>query len=654
MIDVVVVGFGFSAVPLIRELESTGTTFTIISAAGNSVWDGLSKSGRLNFDLVSSYLTSFYSFDLAEEFERDFYPCAPRYYAMHQKWRSVYRHKIVDDVVTRVDNFADHSVVYTRSGEAIKARHVVFATGFSRAIFDHLANTDYNAPNQTFVFDSMGDSSNLMISHLIPHNAKVIIRTNGFHVRDKVVPAFGTTFTLDQLEFHNFRYVSHDHYASIVYGVQVGSGNPILFGDQFPLSVRDESGNTSRSRPFSGSVAIKYWPIDAYVSTFGDNLEAAIAEGYVLNDLPMWLHTGRAILVPRETPIDVDRQTITYAGVERRFDRYVRGDVEQPRLPPILIDGTTPYQHLQRDTFMGVIPKTLHNVYLIGYTRPYTGGLANIIEMQGLLVHKLVTQPAFHDRIHGNLEHRIAAYNDHYYGPDTAPRRYDHLVYFGFYTDDMARLIGIDYRPADCTTVRDLLFYYAFPNNAFKYRLRGEYAVKGVDGLIDKVNRQFSSFIRPFAYLLSSSTKSPAIRSEWLLQRQRNFFNDMRHKERYRPFLEEYLRAYRRLKNVTIEDVADPQWDEMVAAACSVRDRAVSMIRESSNRLELDVAKEMGLIRSWMKGGRTAGELATLKLDPQRAAVIESLTNPPEYQMAYLHDDRAAMPAGTPARHAHL
>ena len=636
MIDVVVVGFGFSAVPLIRELESTGTQFNIISADGNSVWDGLSKSGRLNFDLVSSYLTSFYSFDLAEQFKKDFYPCALQYYEMHKKWRKVYRDKVVNDTVTRVDNFADHSVVHTRSGNKINARHVVFATGFSRAIFDHLANTDYNAPNQTFVFDTMGDSTNLMISHLIPHNTKVIVRTNGFHVRDKVVPAFGMNFTLDQLEFHNFRYVSHDHYASIVYGAQVGSGNPILLGDQFPMTVRDESRNTSKSRPVSGSVAIKYWPIDAYSSAFGGDLEAAISQGYVLNDLPMWLHTGRAIVVPKDTPIDLERKTITYAGVERRFDHYVVGDVETPRLPPIMIEGTTPYQHLHRDTFMGVVPKALHNIYMIGYTRPYTGGLANIIEMQGLLVHKLVTQPAFHHQIHRNLQDRIASYNDHYYGRNSAPRQYDHLVYYGFYTDDVARLMGIDYKPGDCTTVQDLLFYYAFPNNAFKYRLKGEYAVEGVERLISKVNEQFRSFIRPFAYMLRSTVNSADTLTEWLLQRQRNFFNDMRHKERYRPFLQEYLQVYRRLKNVSIEDVEDPQWEALVATASVDRDRAVSMIKEPSHRLEEDVQKEIDLIRTWMESGRGTGELDKLKLDPQRAAILTSLTDPPEYEMPYL------------------
>src|SRR5215467_14344746 len=118
MIDVVVVGFGFSAVPLIRELESTGTDFKIISAEDNSVWDNLNKSGRLDFDLVSSYLTSFYSFDLVEQFEKDSYPSATQFYEMHRKWRKVYADKIVRDVVTMVDNFHDHSVVYTQSGNS--------------------------------------------------------------------------------------------------------------------------------------------------------------------------------------------------------------------------------------------------------------------------------------------------------------------------------------------------------------------------------------------------------------------------------------------------------------------------------------------------------------------------------------------------------
>ena len=138
MIEVAIVGFGFSAVPLLRELERTATPFTIITAEESSVWDALSQSGRLDFDLVSSYLTSFYSFDLTEIFQEDGYPNAREYYQVHLKWRAYYQDRIVRDEVIRVDNFNDHSVIHTKSEQAISARHVVFATGFGRAILRDL------------------------------------------------------------------------------------------------------------------------------------------------------------------------------------------------------------------------------------------------------------------------------------------------------------------------------------------------------------------------------------------------------------------------------------------------------------------------------------------------------------------------------------
>jgi len=636
MIDVVIVGFGFSAVPLVRELVASRTAFTIISAEESSIWDGLSTHDRMGFDLVSSYLTSFYSFDLVEDFEKDYYPTARQFFAMHQKWRAVYADRIVRDEVTRVDNFGTHSVVHTRSGPPIEARHVVFATGFRRGIFNDLTTLDFDAPNQTFVFDTMGDSANLLISHLIPHNVKIIIRTNGFHARDKVVPFQGATYTLDQLEFHNYRYVSHAHYASIIYGAPVGSGNPILLGDQFPASVRDESHNPSKSQPPSGAVAIKYWPIDEYCRSFGPGLADAISSGYALNDIAMWLHTGRAIVVPKDTPIDFEKKTITYAGITRAFDRYVSGDAETPRLPPILIDGHTPYVYRHREAFMGVIPSTLSNVYLIGYTRPYTGGLANIIEMQGLLVHKLVTQPAFHDRVHRNLGERIAGYDAHYFG-DRPPRRYDHLVYYGFYTEDVARLIGIDHKLGDCRSLKDLLFYYAFPNNAFKYRLEGEYAVPGVEGLIEKVNRQFDHFVISFAYLLSSGLVDAGERTEWLLQARRNLFNDMRHKEVYRLFVDHYIDVYRQTKGIAVVERDDPEWDALVAKATEARDRAVPAIRKATlYQMDHDLAQEVQLIASWMAAGHDLEAIDAMTQDPRRAALWSSLMHPTEYALPFL------------------
>jgi hypothetical protein len=53
-LEVLIIGFGFSSVPLIRELKRTGTDFRVIFAGEQSVWDRLEERGRLDFDLVSS------------------------------------------------------------------------------------------------------------------------------------------------------------------------------------------------------------------------------------------------------------------------------------------------------------------------------------------------------------------------------------------------------------------------------------------------------------------------------------------------------------------------------------------------------------------------------------------------------------------------
>ncbi|MFN8581152.1 MAG: hypothetical protein U0163_09280 [Gemmatimonadaceae bacterium] len=631
MIDVAIVGFGFSAVPLIRELERTGTSFTIITAEENSVWDGLNATNRLGFDLVSSYLTSFYSFDLAEMFTKDGYPPAREFYDIHKKWRAAYASKLLKDEVVRADNFDYHTVLHLKSGSTLQAKHVVFSTGFGRAIISDLKTIDYTAPYKTALFDTMGDSANLIIAQLIPNNVKVIIRTNGFHARDKVVPSLGTTYTLDQLEFHNYRYVSHDHYASIIYGAHLGSDNPYLMGDQFPASVRDESYNRSRSRPVNGAVAIKYWPIDEYARLFASDLPDAIGRGYLLNDIAMWLHTGKAIVVPKDTPVDFDKQTVTYGGVERPFDLYVKGDAETPRLPPIYANGTEPYQYVQREAFMGVIPQKLRNVYLMGFTRPYTGGLANIIEMQGLLVHKLVSQPAFHAHIHRNLADRIASYNAHYYVYDRV-RRYEHLVYYGFYTDEIARLLGIDHKLSDCRTIQDLVFYYAFPNNAFKYRLKGEYAVPGVRALIAKVNREFNYFVFAFAFVLASAGMTEEERKAWLSATRRNFFNDMRHKEPHRSFMEHYLGVYRQCKRLTRARVRGCRWGSWSQLGTTARDAVSAGVR---GHMDADLATEVERVVGWLTAHTPIKDVGALGLDPRREAALSAMLSP-KFELPFL------------------
>lgn len=640
MIEVCIIGFGFSAIPLIRELERTKTDYQIISADDDSVWDKFDKSGNLDFNLVSSYQTSFYSFDLVKDYEEDYYPTAKQFYEMHKRWRAVYGDKVIRDLVVRIDNFKDYSLIATSSGRTFEAKSVVIATGFGRLMNSFLNEFDYNVSNKTFVLGGMGDSANLILGKLIPNNNKVIIRGNGFVPLDQQNSLLGKKFTLDQLEAHNFRYVSHELYdETIMAPIYDKATHPGLLLNQFPLINRDYSWVVGNSAPGHRFVFIKYWPIDQYFQNFSADLEGSISKGYLLNDIAMWLHTGKVILVPPDTPIDFEKKTITYAGIEREFDQYIKGDAEQPRLPEILIDGVTPYEYLYRENFMGVIPQKLNNIYLLGFTRPLTGGLANIVEMQSLFIHKLLTQPKFHHEIHQNLSERITAYNRYYYGTSEA-RKTEHTTYYGFYTEDIARLIGINHKLSECSSLKDLIFYYAFPNNAFKYRLKGEYAIDGIEELIEKVNSIHDNFILPFAVFINAGCIETNNIADWLHKSKRFLFNDMRYKEKYREFLDDYINAYRRVKNISVDETVDEEWDSMVSEACKVRDRVAHKVEDHVDRsFDDDILNAVNLISSLLKSsdGDDSQHIKS-ELDSKFINFMKSMWEPVEYGLPYLRD----------------
>jgi hypothetical protein len=118
--DILLVGFGFSAVPLLRELDLSGVSYTIISEKDGSIWASLERSDGLDFDLVSSYYTSFYTFDLVDDFSEDRYPTAREFYDMHLRYYRKYQDRIIVDRVTQIENKTDHSIVHTKSGDASK------------------------------------------------------------------------------------------------------------------------------------------------------------------------------------------------------------------------------------------------------------------------------------------------------------------------------------------------------------------------------------------------------------------------------------------------------------------------------------------------------------------------------------------------------
>jgi hypothetical protein len=190
-----------------------------------------------------------------------------------------------------------------------------------------------------------------------------------------------------------------------------------------------------------------------------------------------------------EARVDETNRTIGRKGESIRYDYLIQGDVETPNLPPIAVETggrSVDYEYVYRENYLGVIPRKLHNIYLLGYTRPVTGGLANVTEIQSLLIHRLLTDDAFRSGVLDRLDEKISDYNRRYHLTESPGPR-DHLAYYGFYTSDVARELGIDVRLKSCRSFRDVAKYFCYPNNADKYRQAGRYKIDGCAEFVDRV-----------------------------------------------------------------------------------------------------------------------------------------------------------------------
>ena len=522
-VENLIIGFGFSVIPLVRELEIGNKEYTILSDR-NTVWSKLEKAGKLDFDLVSSYYTSFYSFDIADDKRNDFYPTAREFYSMHQRYFEKYKSKITKDFVEKVYNFKDYSLVFTKSKKVYKAKKCVITTGFKRKILSELSDFDYNIKDKTVVFNTIGDSTNLMISKLVPNNNKVVVLQNGFFALDKIMSLRKVTYTLDQLEFHNVGLLLRYLYVHLIvgsFGLHIHIKNFLLrllsldfLSKIFCPHTMHTKYNTGREfsvKPIkravpNGTIAIKYWPIDKYSEEFSDDLEGNIKKGYMLNDISYFVDKKYVELWSKEeTKVDMDNKSIEWKGKKCDYDVYVEGDAEMPNLPPIFYDCETEekeYEYVYKENYLGVIPTKLSNIFFLGYTRPITGGLANITEIQCLFAHKLLVNSDFHASIHSNLQERLDTYNKHYYTSKEV-KKSDHLVFYGFFTEEVAKVIGINRSVWSCRSLSDLNKHFIFPNNAFKYRQEGEYKVEGVKGLVDFIYKNHNGYSEVNQYLFT-------------------------------------------------------------------------------------------------------------------------------------------------------
>lgn len=522
-IDVLIVGGGFSAMPLVRELDTSGTSWLMVSEMA-SIWQQLEAADAMDFDLVSSLQSSVYSFELVEMLKEqgedftDGFPTAREFYAIHKKYALRYADRIHHGRVGSIDNHFDHSIVHLETGEQFRAGHVVIATAFRRKMNANLKQIkiDHSYAGKSVVITSTGDSSNLLIAKLVAYGAKVHLVTNGFIMLDKMFATFspfddGPRFVpLDQLECHNFSEISKWSYRAFIDGGYIHGlihhGFAKIFdrnslGVRHPKSIRphtDIRGFFKAKAPVeNGHIAIKYWPIDVYKLYCEATLEQKISNGYLINDLPFFLEHGHVKLWDKSVAtIDQEAKLISEDGESTSFDMIIDGDQEEPAIPEIRVYGDgepAAFTYKTREQYMGVVSPKLDNIYTLGFTRPFTGGLNNISEMQCLLVHRMISEPEFRESINGNIDQRISDYNAAYYANRPA-KKTDHLVWYGTYTDEVAKLLEIRPKRSDTPGIKGLMKYYMFPNNVFRFRETGRYAVEGVGELIDHIAKQYHGY----------------------------------------------------------------------------------------------------------------------------------------------------------------
>ncbi|MCA9550110.1 MAG: hypothetical protein KC933_08750 [Myxococcales bacterium] len=529
-VETLIIGFGFSAIPLLRELEARGQPYTLLSH-GTPIWQQLAASDRLEFDLVSSFHASFYVQDqVAAGVIDNYYPTAREFYEYHERIFAPFRDKIIDDYVVSVDNHTEHSVVCTSSGKVYEARNVVFATGLGRPQNETIKELDLRGiEGQTLVFNTIGDTANMMVARAVAQGNKVILLNDGFVNLDKYVtfetpgpksqwylPIFGVRtgkrYALDlaQLEFHNVGRLWPKFYKDL-FAIPLGPPEPesllartLLphkFHVRFPDTYRRErirANADARAGHANGMSGIKYWPIDMYEQRFGHELDDRIRQGVLVNDLTFFHLEGLVETWPKHrATVDMENQSVRCDGRVERFDHFIDGGAELPRLPPIFSvseDGTRHrYTYAYRGTYLGVVPQDLRNVYFIGYTRPFTGGLANMTEMQALMIHKLLSEPERAATLQSEIHQRVEDYNAYYYPTGKEQTPTDHLVNYGLYTADVAEFVGIGRKFSSALswnpwkTFLNLRFELLHPNNALKFRMQGEYAVEGAEALGRKI-----------------------------------------------------------------------------------------------------------------------------------------------------------------------
>eukprot|EP00457_Paulinella_chromatophora_P003095 gb/GEZN01003100.1/.p1 GENE.gb/GEZN01003100.1/~~gb/GEZN01003100.1/.p1 ORF type:complete len:699 (+),score=78.63 gb/GEZN01003100.1/:95-2191(+) len=557
--EILIVGFGFSVVPLVRELELRGTKYTILSTPG-TVWEALNQRPRgLSFDLVSSFHASFYTFDqISLDIIRDHFPLATDYLKYQRRLFKQWGKHVVDEVVESVTNIhvsdpdLSYSVVQTKSGRTFRAHFLVLAPGFTRSndkwtgFPDALKTSLLDVSDQTVVLDFMGDTANMQIARAVAQGNRVIVLNDGFVALEKMTvvqfPGSKCQYTIS-LEAGEFATVGKllpcwwKDLMSRAVGPPGGTSFlarwlwPDVLWVKYPQTYRTDVLENNKVVPAgmgNGMIVLKHWSIDTYQLLFGDDLPTHIRNGVLCNDIAFFIDQGLVeVWSKKGTVVDMNKKQLSWGDKKAHFDHFITSPKEAPRLPKIVsVDeegNRTDFCYSYRQNYLGVVPSALRNVFFIGFTRPSTGGLANITEVQCLLAHKLLSCDALRKDLHSTIQTKLQTYTAEYYQPHRVTT-HDHLVNYGLYVYDVAEFCGFGRPLSACfswnplRTLYNLQFELFFPNMVIKYRIEGEYALQGAREFAQRIHASKGQFL-PLTLMCFSSLLDQVLYLQciWLL-----------------------------------------------------------------------------------------------------------------------------------------
>jgi len=503
---VCIVGGGFSTMPLIRELERSHTEYIVVDPGLPSIWDSMEKH-QFDFDLVSNKTSSYYSFGLGSEYEGSYFPMGSEFLEFQRHWRSQLHHKskFIADRVETIEHSSTGVTAFTAGGVEIRAEYCVAGTAFKRAIRSSLLSTDYMAiQNQTILFDGFGDSSKLMISRMLGRGNKFYILSDGFTMLQK-------NFVINDevWEYSHNMAEPFDHILPIHERYLIQSGgrrsHPLYAKQVFTDRTTDPWHPTGKGGGANwrtnGQIVVKPWSIQAYKHTYPDPTEE-IKRGRLLDDIFFLMSTGEIQFMRRaRCAHDKENKTVTNGKRSIKYDTVFTTDYESAALPKILIcrgKKKTAYQYSFKDCYMGVVPRLCDRVLLLGYTRPHFDGLCNIIEMQCLLAHHIITEPSFLEQLRPKIDDEIDKYNLIQYGTvdRKASAHADHLVMFSEYVRTLALIIGIPRFSGSLVTLpKELLTQWLLPDHTIKWRRFGKYAVENAESYCGSMMQHHGNYV---------------------------------------------------------------------------------------------------------------------------------------------------------------